>query len=74
MTTYLLKRLFEILRTNQIERKEQRNNHQLLKKRGILKCHKDILERFDFWQIAPEEGKFAMAAEYHKVRCMSVIW
>jgi len=32
------------------------------------------LDTFDFWAIAPEEGKFAMAAEFHKTRAMAIVW
>ena len=32
-----------------------------------------MLERIDFWEIFPREGKYAMAVEFHKKRMQAII-
>jgi hypothetical protein len=33
-----------------------------------------MMQRFDFWKIAPEEGKFVMAATYYKQRRIAAVF
>ena len=30
-----------------------------------------MMEKVDFWEIVPEEGKYAMAVKYNKIRVMA---
>jgi hypothetical protein len=32
-----------------------------------------MMEKVDFWKIFPEEGKYAMAAQFHNKRRLAVI-
>ena len=46
------------------EKAKLKSNHKLLWKHDEITCHKLITNRFHFWAIAPDEGKFAMSAKY----------
>ena len=34
--------------------------------------HNVLMNRFDFWRICPEEGKYGMAVAYHRRRLLSL--
>jgi hypothetical protein len=39
-----------------------------------MHIHQHILKRFDFWEVAPEEGKYAVAVAYHRKRILAKFW
>ena len=40
----------------------------------LLRCHLGSVEKVDFWKIAPEEGKFVMAAAFQRTRQKARVW
>eukprot|EP00347_Sterkiella_histriomuscorum_P020597 403337204 len=58
----------------QENRKKSSRLYPILKKyNSVSKVHLGMLERIDFWEIFPREGKYAMAVEFHKKRMLAVV-
>ena len=55
-----LRAIYENAKIQKKRRKESRL-YPLIKKYGVENIHKGLMERFDFWEIFPVEGKYAMA-------------
>ena len=67
---FVLKGLKQVV----IDKELARSTHPLLKKYSIVECHLPIMERQNFWKIAPEEGKYSMAVHYHRLRQMALLF
>ena len=64
-----------MLKLNLDYKVQLRQKHRLLAQNDhqICKVHMKMMENFDFWQIAPDEGKYAMAVAFHKSRAKAVV-
>lgn len=60
--------VLKVLKDNVDSVKCSRKNCELLENSNEVKAHLRILERFNFWEITPVEGKYAMAVAFHKKR------
>ncbi len=68
--------IIKAFRLNAFETKQRREKHPMatiLKEHGELGCHYPIMSRFDFWEIFPVEGKYAMAVQYESKRRLAVL-
>ena len=68
---------FKVLYQNITNKRVKRVKSPLYKE--LQKCevgtiHRHIVDRFDYWQVCSEEGKYAVASGFHRKRLMARVW